>query len=149
MDISGKQTGIIVLIGILWIVITLLGWKEYYMAGMYLGVVLMFLHMILGISKKGKLSSKMLIYPLLVWAVLWCASFYLSRYYADLFAGKVPDFSILGFHPSFAWTILAYWLGGIATLTFGFILFQDEWLSEEDWKEFKNKIAMLEQSEVN
>ena len=149
MNISGKQTGIIVLIGILWIVITLLGWKEYYMAGMYLGVVLMFLHMILGISKKGKLSSKMLIYPLLVWAVLWCASFYLSRYYADLFAGKVPDFSILGFHPSFAWTILAYWLGGIATLTFGFILFQDEWLSEEDWKEFKNKIAMLEQSEVN
>ncbi len=149
MDISGKRTGIIVLIGILWIVITLLGWKEYYMAGMYLGVVLMLLHMILGTAKNGRLSSRLFIYPLLLWAVLWCASFFLSRYYADLFAGKVPDFSILGFHPSFAWTILAYWLGGIATLTIGFILFQDEWLSEEDWEEFKSKIEMLEQREVN
>jgi len=148
MDISGKRTGIIVLIGILWIIITLMGWQEHYMAGMYLGVVLMLLHMILGSSKGGRISTKMLVYPLMIWGILWCASFFLSRYYADLFAGKIPDFTILGFHPSFAWTIFAYWLGGIATLTFGFILFKDEWLSEKDWDEFKEEIKLLKQSEV-
>jgi hypothetical protein len=149
MDISGKRTGIIVLIGILWIVITVLGWKNYAMAGMYLGVVLMLLHMMLGAANNGRLSSRMFLYPLLVWAVLWCLSFFLSRYHADLFAGRVPDFTIVGLHPSFAWTVITYWLGGVATLTVGFILLQDEWLSEKDWNAFKEKIKMLEKGEVN
>ena len=148
MDLSDKRTGIIVLIGILWVIITVLGWKEQHMAGMYAGVILMLLHMMLGAAKKGKLSSKLFVYPLLIWAVLWCISFFLSKYYADLYVGKIPDFTILGFHPSFAWTILTYWIGGVLTLTIGFILFKDEWLSEKDWQDFKQKIQMIEQSEV-
>lgn len=148
MDLSNKKTGMIVLIGILWIVITVLGWKEQYMAGMYLGIVLMLLHMMLGTAKGGKLSSKMIIYPFLIWALLWIVSFTLSKYYADIFAQMTPSFNILGLHPSFAWTILTYWIGGILTLTIGFILLKDEWLSEKDWQEFKEKIQMIEDKGV-
>lgn len=148
MDLSNKKTGMIILIGILWIVITVLGWKEQYIAGMYLGVVLMLLHMMLGAAKGSKLSSKMIIYPFLIWAALWIVGFSLSKYYADIFAQITPNFTILGLHPSFAWTILTYWIGGILTLTIGFILLKDEWLSEKDWEEFKQKIQMIENKGV-
>jgi len=148
MDLSDKRTGIVVLIGVLWMIITVLGWKEQYLAGMYLGVILMLLHLMLGAAKNGKLSSILFVYPFILWAVLWCASFFLSNHYADQFSGVIPDFTILGFHPSFAWTILTYWIGGVLTLTIGFILYKDEWLSEKDWQEFKEKIHMIEQSEV-
>ncbi len=47
-------------------------------------------------------------------AVLWIASFILSGYFGDLFAGATPTFTILGFHPSFAPTIFLYWIGGTA-----------------------------------
>lgn len=148
MDISNKKTGIILLIGILWIVITILGWKEQYLAGMYLGVVLILLHLVLGAAKNGVLSLKIIVYPLLVFGVLWCASFYLSNYYAEIFSGRIPDFTIMGFHPSFAWTVLTYWLGGLATLTVGFVIFKNEWLSEKDWEDFKDKIKQDKQGEV-
>lgn len=147
MDISNKKTGIIILIGILWIVITILGWKGQHLAGMYLGVILILLHLILGAAKKGVLSLKIVVYPLLTFCVLWCVSFYLSEYYANIFLGRMPEFTVLGFHPSFGWTVLAYWLGGLATLTIGFIVFKNEWLSEKDWNEFKEKIK-AEQGEV-
>lgn len=151
MNLSDKKTAIIIIIGFLWMTITVLGWKGYYMAGMYLGVLLMLLHMMLGTAKQGKLSLKMFIYPLCIWGVLWCMSFGLSKFYADMFTGTIPDFKILGLHPSFAWTVITYWLGGVATLTLGFIVFKDEWLSEKDWKKFKEKIQAIEQSggEIN
>jgi hypothetical protein len=117
-----------------------LGWQNDFVPAMCLGVVLMFLHLILGAAKGGKISKKLFFYPLGIWGILWIASFILSKYYSDLFAGAVPSFTILGFHPSFAFTVLFYWIGGMLTLSLGFVLRKDEWLSEKDWKDFLNRV---------
>ncbi|MDY0257638.1 hypothetical protein [Gudongella oleilytica] len=147
MDIQGKRTGIVVLIALLWGTISILGWNNMYMPGLYLGVLLMLLHMVLGVSAKQKLSLKFLVYPLLPWAAIWALSFYLSDMYANAFAGVMPSFSILGFHPSFSWTVILYWVGGMLTLTWGFIMNKDEWLSSDDWDEFKKKVALIDQKQ--
>ncbi|MTI69109.1 MAG: hypothetical protein FH751_02490 [Firmicutes bacterium] len=143
MDIGKKSTGIILIITSLWVFITICGWNGNWFVGLISSVVLMLLYMMLGASKNGKLSKKLFMYPLLSWGVLWIVGFYFSKYYADVFAGKMPNFSILGFHPSFAFTILTYWIGGVLTLTVGLNIFTDHWLSDEDWDNFKEKIKAI------
>jgi hypothetical protein len=147
MQISDKRTGIVVLIGILWVVIAVLGWNNQFMPAMYLGIVLMFLHLVLGSASKGTLKPGFLVFPLGAWAILWVLSFALAKYHADVFRGVLPDFTILGFHPSFAWTVLTYWLGGVATLSLGFVFLKDQWLSREDWDDFTKKIRELNERE--
>ena len=145
MDITKHKTLIMVLIAILWIACIVTGTMGHFVAGMCLGVVLMFLHMLLGVSTHGIVSKKFLIYPLVIWAVLWLASFILSGYYGNLFAGSMPAFTVLGFHPSFAPTIFLYWIGGQLTLNLGFYLYQDEWLSQKDWDDFCQKVKRMKE----
>ncbi len=145
MDIQGLRTPIIITIALLWATITVLGWYGMYMPGLYLGVILMLLHMVLGVSIKNKVSKKFIIYPLLPWAIIWAISFYLSDKHSAMFEGMMPTFTILGFHPSFSWTIILYWIGGVLTLTLGFVALKDEWLSEKDWEEFKGKVHEIDQ----
>lgn len=145
MDISKHKDLLSILIAVLWIACIVLGTVGHFVIAMCLGVVLMFLHMILGIAKQGKVSKKFLIYPIAIWAVLWLVSFILSGYFANQFAGVMPSFTVLGFHPSFAPTIFLYWIGGQLTLNLGFYLFQDEWLSEKDWDNFCQKVKELEE----
>lgn len=136
MNISNQKTPIMLLISALWIICVVLGTTGHFVLGMVLSVPLMGLHFILGVAKKGVVSKKFLIYPLLVWAVLFAVSFILCGYYADAFAGVMPSFTVFGLHPSFAPVIFGYWLGGLLTISLGYYLFQDEWLSQKDWDEF-------------
>lgn len=136
MNINGKRNIIMILIAVLWLVIMFLGWKGMFVPAMVLSVFLMLLHMILGVAKQGKISTKFLIYPLLIWTAVWIVSFLLSDHYAKEFAGIMPTFSVGGFHPSFAPTFFLYYIGGMLTLTVGFVVFQDDWLSAKDWDDF-------------
>lgn len=136
MNISNLKTPIMLLISALWIILLVLAGTGHFVAGMVLSVPLMGLHFILGIAKKGVISKKFLIYPLLVWAILFIVSFILCGYYADAFAGVLPSFTVFGMHPSFAPVIIGYWLGGLLTISLGYYLLQDEWLSQKDWDEF-------------
>ncbi|MEG1773876.1 MAG: hypothetical protein RR320_03365 [Oscillospiraceae bacterium] len=145
MDISKHGTLISILIAALWIACILAGTMGHFVIGMCLGVVLMFLHMILGVAKNGIVSKKFLFYPLGIWAILWLASFTLSGYFGNLFEGIPPTFTVLGFHPSFAPTIFLYWIGGQLTLNLGFHLFKDEWLSQKDWDDFCANVKQLEE----
>jgi hypothetical protein len=147
MDLSSKKTAIIVITTILWLTINFLGWNDYYLVSMYLGVVLMLLYMMLGIAKQGILSKKLFFYCLIPWAVIWAASFTLADYYAALFAGAMPSFTILGFHPSFASIVVGYWIGGMLTLTLMYYNLKDEWLSQKDWDDFVKKIASIDETE--
>ena len=72
----------------------------------------------------------------MVWAILFIVSFILCGYYADTFASVLPSFTVFGMHPSFAPVIIGYWLGGLLTISLGYYLLQDEWLSQKDWDEF-------------
>ena len=147
MNIKQHQTAIWVLIVVLWIACIITGTTGHFVVGMVLGVPLMLLHMMLGVAKGGIISKKFLMYPLLVWAILWIISFILSGYFGDMFAGVMPTFTILGFHPSFAPTIFLYWIGGQLTLNLGFYLLQDEWLSEKDWTDFCKKVQSIKEKE--
>jgi hypothetical protein len=140
MNVVKNRTAMIILIAVLWLVCTYLGWKNIFVPAMCLGVVLMLVHFLLGSAKDGVVSKKFLVYPLGIWAVLWILSFIFSKHYSDLFAGRMPDFTIAGFHPSFAFTIFFYWIGGMLTLSLGFYLNRDEWLSEKDWQDFVSRV---------
>lgn len=148
MKLSEKDiTSIIVATTILWAVINVLGWLNYHMIGMYLGVVLMLLYMILGVAKNRTVSKKFIKYPLIMWGVTWIIGFFLADYYAIKFAAELPTFTILGFHPSFASIVFLYWIGGMLTLTLGFMIFKDEWMTDEEWETFKDKIDAIKKEE--
>jgi len=135
------NTLLVVLTAFLWVLTAGLGWAGYGYPGMFIGVVILTIYMIQGVARRGRVSRRFIVFPLFPWFLFWCGSFWLSRYYADLYQGRVPDFTILGFHPSFAWTVLTYWIGGVLTLTVGFVFLKDEWLTEQDWAEFKDKVT--------
>ncbi len=143
MNISKHRDIIVGLIAVLWFVCIITGTSGHYVLGMCMGVVLMFLYMILGVAKNGVVSKKFLRYPLLVWAALWLVSFITSGYYGAMFGNDMPAFTVFGFHPSFAPTVFLYWIGGMLTLNLGLYLCQDEWLSEKDWEDFRNRINSL------
>lgn len=145
IDFSKHKTSMMVLIALLWIVIMILGWANYYVEGMVLGVVLMLLHAVLGSSHNDKISKKFFVYPLLSWAALWIVSFILSQVYAVKFAGVMPNFTVLGLHPSFAPTFFLYWIGGMLTLSLGFYVLRNEWLSDETWETFLNEVKQLKE----
>ena len=145
MDINKYKTPIWVLIAILWIVAIVAGTTGHFVVGMVAGVPLMLLHMMLGIAKGGVVSKKFLIYPMIIWAILWIVSFVLSGYFSNLFAGVMPSFTVLGLHPSFAPTIFLYWIGGQLTLNLGFYLLQDEWLSQNEWDAFCEKAKKIKE----
>ena len=145
IEISKHKTGIMIAIALLWLAIMFLGWTNNFVVGMVLGVVLMFLHAVLGASHEGKLSTKFLVYPLLAWAVLWISSFLLGNHYAVKFAGQVPSFTVTGLHPSFATTFYLYWFGGMLTMSLGLYLLRKEWLSDETWEKFQAEVKLLEE----
>lgn len=136
MNISNKRTAIWIVIAVLWIVVIVLGTIGHFVLGMVLSVPLIALHFMLGAAKKGVVSKKFLIYPVIIWSVVNIVAFILCGYWADAFAGIMPPFTILGFHPSFAPVMLLYWIGGLLTLALGYYLCRDEWMSQKDWDEF-------------
>ena len=145
VNIKKHSTLIWVLIAILWIAVMVLGTTGHFVIGMVLSVPLMMLHMMLGVAKGGVVSKKFFFYPLLVWGILWAASFILSGYFANLYDGVAPAFTIFGLDPSFAPTIFLYWIGGQLTLNLGFYLLQDEWLSQKEWDDFCVKAKKIKE----
>lgn len=147
MDISKRKDTMVVLIAILWLACIVLGTTGQHVLAMCLGVLLMLLHMLLGVAHKERVHQKFLVYPLLIWAGLWVASFILSGYYGTLYAGQVPSFTIFGLHPSFAPTVFLYWIGGQLTLNLGMYLSQDHWLSQAQWDEFVEEVKSIKEVE--
>lgn len=145
MNITKWKTPIWILIAVLWLVCIVLGTNGQFVAGMVVSVPLMLLHFMLGVAKKGIVSKKFLVYPLGIWAVIYIIGFILCGHYADVFAGMMPSFTVFGIHPSFAPVIFIYWIGGLLTLSLGYYLFQDEWLSKEDWDEFCEKAKKIKE----
>lgn len=148
MNLKGKETGLMILIAVLWVVITLCGWNGQWFIALISGVVLMMLHMMIGSAQGGKVDKKLLLFPIVSWLIVWTVGFVLTDYYAQMFLGQEPTFSILGFHPSFAFIIFFYWIGGVLTLNIGFIKYADRWLSKERWDAFVQKVDALKKEEV-
>lgn len=144
MNIKNKETALIVTSTLLWIGVMFSGWYGQWYIGMFLGLLIMFIYMVMGAAKKGVISKKLLGYPLVSWLILWSAGFYMTQKYALQFSETIADFTILGFHPSFAFIVLFYWVGGVLTLTVGLNVYKDEWLSEKEWSDFKANVAAID-----
>ena len=143
MNIGKYRTHVVLAMTVLWVAITLCGWFGKWYVGLYLSVLLMLLHMMLGAAQKGILSKKLLMYPLLTWGLVWGVGFYMAKLNSDAFMNIPPSYTILGFHPSFAWIILCYWIGGVLTLTLGLVKYKDLWLSDTDWDDFIKTVKHL------
>ncbi len=144
MSIKNKETALIVTSTLLWLCIMFSGWYGKWYLGMYLSLIVMFIYMVMGSAKAGVISKKLLLYPLVSWLLVWSAGFYMAQKYAVQFSDGVANFTIMGFHPSFAYIVLFYWIGGILTLTLGLNIYKDEWLSDSEWEAFKDKVAKLD-----
>lgn len=146
MPVKVPTTPAMLLVAALWVAVPVLGMSGHWFAGLFVSIVLMVVLAAVGSAHRGELRIGFLLFPILAWAAVWAVAFALAEHYRAAFAGRVPDFTILGFHPSFAWIVLGYWLGGVAVLTVGFLLRSEEWLPEARWREFRETIARLDES---
>lgn len=138
-----SATPLVLAIGGLWAAVIALGLIGLWFPALLLSVPLMAAHLVLGSAHKGRISPSLLFHPILTWASLWLASFFLADVFARADAGSPPLLTIAGLHPSFACIVFGYWLGGVATLTLGFSLRRRLWLTHEQWDEFTDTISTL------
>ena len=145
MKISENGTSVIMgIVAILWIIIAILGALSMVEVGFYFTVALTASYGILGAVHGGAINKKILFYPITIWAILMIISIFGMNYYQAQFLGVRPSFTILGFHPSFAFVIFFNWIGGILTWTLGFYIFRNLWLSENSWNEFLDEIKKID-----
>ena len=126
--------------GVLWLVMIGLAGAGYWLAALYVLLGLLLIYSALGSSHKGRFDLRLVAFPTLVWIVSWAAAFGLGNHYAEAFAGRSPDFTIFGFHPSFAAIVVLFWVVPTLLMGFGFEAVKDRWLSKERWDDFVRRI---------
>ncbi len=148
VDIDGLTTPLMLTSGVLWAAVLALGLAGYWFVALLLSVFLFHPWFIIGASHDGKISKKLLVYPLGAWTVLELAAFVLTEYYATQFAGQAPEFLVSGLHPSFAAAYWLYWIGGFVTVTLAYgVFFRSEFLPEGEWDRFLAELDEIETDE--
>ena len=140
MNTSRIETILMIASAVLWLVMVGLAGAGHWLAALYVLLGLLLIYGVLGSSHKGRFDLRLVAFPSLVWLVMWAAAFGLGTYYSEAFAGQHPDFTILGFHPSFAAIIVLFWLLPTLLMGFGFEMVKDRWLSQERWEEFVRRV---------
>jgi hypothetical protein len=134
------ETLLVIASGLLWLIMVTLAGAGHWLAGLYVLLLLLLVYATLGTSHKGRLDLRLVAFPTGVWLVSWAAAFALGDYFARLFAGAAPGFTILGFHPSFAAIIALFWVLPTLLMGFGFEAVKDRWLSQARWDDFVRHI---------
>ncbi|NNF50639.1 MAG: hypothetical protein HKN65_12350 [Woeseiaceae bacterium] len=140
MKKRSTETLLIVVSGLLWLAMVGLAAAGHWFAGLYALLGLLLVYGVLGTSHKGRFDLKLVAFPSLVWLVMWAAAFWLGNHYAELYAGRAPDFTVFGFHPSFAAIVVLFWVVPTLLMGFGFEAVKDRWLSQERWDEFLRRV---------
>ncbi|MDJ0749126.1 MAG: hypothetical protein QNJ11_06560 [Woeseiaceae bacterium] len=134
---NGKtDTLLIIVSGLLWLAMVGLAAAGHWFAGLFALLALLLVYGVLGSSHKGQFDLKLVAFPSLVWIVMWAAAFWIGNHYAKAYAGREPEFTVLGFHPSFAAIVVLFWIVPTLLMGFGFEAVKDRWLSQERWDEF-------------
>jgi hypothetical protein len=97
-----SETLLISASALLWIAMVVLASTGHWLAGLYVLIVLLLIYGLLGTLDKDGINLRLLAFPIATWLLMWAAAFALGNHYAEAFAGRAPDFTVLGFHPSFA-----------------------------------------------
>jgi hypothetical protein len=144
MDSTRTGTFLMTASAILWIGMVWLSGAGLWFPALFLLLLLLLAFGLLGSLHRGRLDLRLVAFPALVWLILWAAAFLLGNHYAEAFAGRRPDFTILGFHPSFASIIVFYWVIPTLLMGFGFEAVKERWLPEQRWKDFIEELAKME-----
>ena len=135
--------------GLLWLAMVALAGAGHWFAALFVLLGLLVIYGVLGSSHKGRFDLRLVAFPTVVWLAMWGLAFWLGQHYAQAFAGRAPDFTILGFHPSFAAIIALFWILPTLLMGFGFEAVKDRWLSEERWDEFIRAIHEDDETQVD
>ncbi len=130
------ETLLVIVSGLLWLTMVGLAAAGNWFVALHVLLPLLLVYGVLGSSHKGRFDLRLVAFPTLCWIVLWVFAFGLGNHYAAIFAGRPPDFTVLGFHPSFASMIVFFWIVPTLLMGFGFEAVKDRWLSKERWDEF-------------
>lgn len=130
------DTRLIIVSGLLWLAMVGLAAAGHWFAGLFALLALLLVYGVLGSSHKGQFDLRLVAFPSLVWIVMWAAAFWVGNHYAELYAGREPEFTVFGFHPSFAAIVVLFWIVPTLLMGFGFEAVKDRWLSQERWDEF-------------
>ncbi len=136
MKKNKTETLLIGISGFLWLAMVGLASAGHWFAGLYALLGLLLVYGVLGTSHKGSFDLKLVAFPSLVWLVMWGAAFWLGNHYAELYAEREPEFTVFGFHPSFAAIVILFWIVPTLMMGFGFEAVRDRWLSQERWDDF-------------
>ena len=134
------ETLLVIISGILWLLMVGLAAAGEWFAGLLVLLGLLLVYGVLGSSHKGRFDLRLVAFPTLVWLLMWGAAFWLGNHYAEAFAGRAPEFTVLGFHPSFAAVIALFWILPTLLMGFGFEAVKDRWLSQKRWDEFLRRV---------
>jgi len=132
---------------VLWLIMVGLAASDHWFAALYVLLGLLLVYALLGSMRDGRFDLRLLAFPTLVWILLWAVAFGLGNYYAEAFAGQPPDFTILGFHPSFAAIVAFFWVVPTLLMGFGFEAVKDRWLSRQRWEDFVQRVNELSEKE--
>lgn len=135
--------------GLLWLAMVGLAAAGYWLIALYTLLPLMLVYGVLGSSHKGRFDLRLVMFPTLIWIVTWALAFWLGNHYAEIFSGGHPDFTILGFHPSFAAIIAFFWIIPTLLMGFGFEAVKDRWLSKERWEDFVRHVHEHESGQTD
>ena len=140
MNATRIETLLVVASAIVWLLMVGLAATGHWLAALFALLPLLFIYGVLGSSHKGRFDLRLVAFPTLLWLLMWAAAFWLGQYFAQAFAGRPPDFTILGFHPSFAAIIVLFWIVPTLLMGFGFEAVKDRWLSQERWDDFLRRV---------
>jgi len=140
MNTSRIETYLMIASAVLWLVMVGLAGAGHWLAALYVLLGLLLIYGVLGSSHKGQFDLRLVAFPTFIWIVMWAVAFGLGTHYAEIFAGRPPDFTILGFHPSFAAIIVFFWVVPTLLMGFGFEAVKDRWLSQQRWDDFVRRI---------
>ena len=128
---------------LLWVVMVTLASTGHWLTALFILLFLLSIYGLLGSTSGGKTDLRLLAFPSLAWLALWAIAFALGNHYAVAFAGRSPEFTVLGCPPSFAAIVVFFWIVPTLLMGFGFEAIKDRWLSRQQWDEFVRRIDEL------
>jgi hypothetical protein len=128
---------------VLWLLMVGLAASDHWFAALFVLLGLLWVYGLLGSMHKGRIDWRLMLFPVLPWLVMWAIAFAGANHFAEVFANRPPDFTVLGFHPSFAVIIVLFWVVPTLLMSFGFEAVKDRWLSERRWQEYVRQVGEM------
>lgn len=144
MRSTSTATALIIASALLWVALVGLSGAGQWFPALFVLLALLLIYGVLGSSHRGRFDLGLVAFPALVWIALWALAFFLGNHYAEAFRGERPEFTIFGFHPSFASIIAFYWIIPTLLMGFGFEAVKDRWLSEQRWDDYVRRVKQVE-----